>query len=298
MGLFVEGWHVAYRNKKCGSILNDTETNFCAIPNPWHGWCADPFVFEYKEQVYIFAELFDYIKDYAGIGYCVLDKKTNKFSKWKVVIEEQFHMSYPFLFERDGNVYMLPETSGNNSLIFYRAEEFPEVWVKEKILLDDIQIVDTTLDDVKEQEILGQTYKLKEDSKWELWTFKMSDYKICFSESGPMSNDDATARPGGRFFNYEDKKFRVSQDCEKSYGYALNFMEVAEFSKDVLTEKLVKYISPDDIHVDKHIKITGIHTYNATENFEVIDVKSVDYNLLYFFFRICRKIKRVIKNGK
>lgn len=298
MGLFVEGWHVAFRNKKSGSILEDIKTKFSVIPNCWHGWCADPFVFEYKNEVYIFAELFDYIKDYAGIGYCVLDKKTNKFSKWKVVVQEEFHMSYPFIFEKDGSVYMIPETSGNHSLILYKAEQFPDVWVKEKVLLDDVQIVDTTLDDIKEEGTLGLTYKLMQDSKWELWALRFSEDKVCFAESGPISSDDATARPGGRFFDYNGKKVRVSQDCEKSYGYALNFMELINFSQDHFTEKLIKYISPDDICVDRQIKITGIHTYNATDSYEVIDIKSVDYNVLYFFFRIFRKMKRVIRRGK
>lgn len=297
MGLFVEGWNVAYRNKKCGTILENTETEFTVIPNCWHGWCADPFVFEYQDDVFIFAELFDYMKDYAGIGYCVLDKKTNKFSKWKVVINEEFHMSYPHVFERDGKIYMLPETSENETLTLYKAEKFPDVWVKDTILLENTKIVDTTLENPNLSRTLGLTYKMKEDSKWELLLFQLDNGKICFSDLGVLSDDEATARPGGSFFDYNGKKIRVSQDCEKDYGYALNFMEMLDFSQNSFYEKKIKYISPDDIHIDQKITITGIHTYNATENFEVIDIKSVDYNILYFFLRVCRKIKRIIKHG-
>lgn len=297
MGLFVEGWNVAYRNKKCGSILEDTGTEFIVIPNYWHGWCADPFVYEHEGNIYIFAEMFDYIKDYAGIGYCVLDKRTNKFSKWKVVIQEKFHMSYPHVFERDGEIYMLPETSENETLTLYRAEQFPDVWVKDSILSENIKVVDTTLYDPSSSKTLGLTYKMHENSKWELLLFELENEKTTFSDLGVISNDEGTARPGGSFFEHNGKNIRVSQDCKKDYGYALNFMELLGFSKENFSEKMIKYISPEDICINKKIRITGVHTYNATQNLEVIDIKSVDYNILYFLLRIYRKIKRTIKHG-
>lgn len=295
MSLFVEGWNVAYRNKNCGSILNDTSSTFKVIPNCWYGWCADPFVFEYQGKTYIFAELYNHIKGYAGIAYCVL--KDNKFTKWKNIIQEPFHMSYPHIFERNGVVYMLPETSENERLILYKAKQFPDVWDKEEILLDDIKIVDTTLSSPSSSKTLGLTYKINENLKWELLLFQLENNKINFSELGAISNDDSIARPGGSFFDYQGRKFRVSQDCERDYGYALNFMEIISFSMKYFEEKKVKYVSPQDISIDKKIKVTGVHTYNATNNFEVVDVKSKDYNFVSFVFRIIRKVKRIVNGG-
>lgn len=295
MGLFVEGWNVAFRNKSCGSILEDLKTEFVVIPNRWYGWCADPFVFEYQNQTYIFAELFDYIKGYAGIAYCVL--KDNKFSKWKVVIKESFHMSYPHVFEQDGEIYMLPETSGNKSLILYKAKRFPDIWEREEVLVSGLKIVDTTIDNPNLRGSLGLTYKINDNSKWELLLFQLIDKKVIFSDLASLSTDDSIARPGGCFFEYQGKKFRVSQDCEKGYGYALNFMEIIDFSKTSFKERKVKYISPEDISINKQILVTGVHTYNANCSYEVIDIKHVDYSVVYFVFRIINKIKRVMKCG-
>lgn len=295
MGLFVEGWNVAFRNKSCGSILEDTKEPFKIIPNCWHGWCADPFVFEYKGRTYIFAELFDYLKDYAGIAYSVLEN--NKFSKWKVVIQEKFHMSYPHVFERDGEIYMIPETSENETLTLYKAKQFPDVWVKDKVLLENAKIVDTTLESPDLSKSLGLTYKITENSKWQLLLFELDNEKITFSDLGVLCDNASIARPGGGFFEYNGEKFRVSQDCEIDYGYAINFMKLTEFSKNGFAEKKEKYVSPNDINIDKRFCITGIHTYNANCNYEVIDVKHLDYNILYFLLRICRKVKRMIKRG-
>lgn len=297
MRLFAEGWHVAYRNKPTGTILHDNSTKFSVIKNSWRTWCADPFVFEYKDEVYIFAEVFDYFRDIAGIGYSKLNRKTGEFSKWKLIIKEKFHMSYPFIFEKNGNVYMIPETSGNQSLSVYKAKNFPDVWEKQNDLLNDISIVDTTIDKPNCDTSFGLTYKITEKGKWELLLFMIQNGSIVWSDKNPVSTDDATARPGGYFFEYNNKKIRVSQDCSESYGYALNFFEVSDFSLEKYSEVQLKKICPSDISIDKKIHITGIHTYTSSQNYEVIDVKSYMHNFIYVILRLLRKIKRIIKHG-
>ena len=297
MGLFAEGWNVAYRNKATGTILSDDSTEFTVIKNTWRTWCADPFVFEYDGETYIFAEIFDYFKNYAGIGYCKYDKYKKSFSKWKLVIEENFHMSYPFIFAKDGDVYMMPETSENKSLIIYKAINFPDIWERYNDVLNDVSVVDTTIDNPCQNVSLGLTYEIKDSSKWELKIFELNNGKITWGKNNPVSTDEEFARPGGYFFDYDGKSIRVSQDCLKSYGYALNFFEILDFSLDNLSEKLVKKISPEDISLDKSMKITGVHTYNSSKNFEVVDVKSYMHNFVYVLLRLLRKIKRIVKRG-
>lgn len=297
MGLFAEGWNIAYRNKPTGTILSNDNTEFTVIKNSWRTWCADPFVFEHKGDVYIFAEVFDYFRNIAGIGYSVLNRKTGKFSKWRLVVKESFHMSYPFIFEKGDNIYMIPETSENKSLSVYKATHFPDKWEKQGDILNNRSIVDTTIDKPTDDVSLGLTYKINEQDKWELLLFMLSNGSVIWSDINPISTDDAVARPGGYFFEYKNKKIRVSQDCLESYGYALNFFEVSKMSIDRFSEVLLKKVCPDDINLDKKIRINGVHTYTSSENFEVIDVKSYMHNFVYVLLRFLRKIKRIIKRG-
>lgn len=58
--LFAESWSVAWREKPCGTLLKDLDTPFEIIPNSVRYWAADPFLFVYHGETYIFAELYDY----------------------------------------------------------------------------------------------------------------------------------------------------------------------------------------------------------------------------------------------
>ena len=61
--LYAESWNVAWRRESVQrSILKDTKTEFRVIKNSFRYWAADPFIFEYAGKIYIFAELYDYVK--------------------------------------------------------------------------------------------------------------------------------------------------------------------------------------------------------------------------------------------
>ena len=59
MGLKIETWNIAYR-KKTKNTFRDTNAPFEVIPNGHKGWYADPFLFDYKGETYLFAEYFSY----------------------------------------------------------------------------------------------------------------------------------------------------------------------------------------------------------------------------------------------
>ena len=61
------------------------------------------------------------------------------------VLEEPYHLSYPFVFAREGAVWMVPESSINGTVDLYRATAFPGGWVKEATLLSGLTAGDVTL---------------------------------------------------------------------------------------------------------------------------------------------------------
>ena len=59
---------------------------------------------------------------------------------------------------------------------------------------------------------------------------------------------------------------RPSQDCAKAYGYALVFSEVLILSETEYEERPIGRIDPDLVAA-----CTNTHTYNRTDQFEVVD---------------------------
>ena len=118
--LYAESWNVAFRKKPQGTILEDRTSVFTVVPNHFRFWAADPFVFEHEGKIYIFAELYDYVLRRGVIGVAEY-RGDNRFSQWRVVLKESFHMSYPFVFRMGGEIYMIPENHRRKGVLLYRA---------------------------------------------------------------------------------------------------------------------------------------------------------------------------------
>lgn len=281
--LYAESWNVAYRMKSQGTILDDKKSPFVIIPNDKRYWAADPMVFNHNGETFIFAELYDYKRCRGVIGYTKYDG--TKFGKWIPIIIEPFHMSYPFVFEKDNDIFMIPETSSGNALMLYKAIDFPNKWEKVKNIVDNVKWVDTSL--IKtENGYIGFTEELPENQE------NVKDYKIVLDnelnlvDKELINDNDSIHRCGGRIFKQSGNYIVVCQDCVEDYGKALYF----RICDENLVEKNNYHIDPEDLRYTSKILIDGMHTYTATENFEVIDIKTRRFNIINFFYRLKSKV--------
>ena len=62
-----------------------------------------------------------------------------------MVLEEQFHLSYPYIFEHEDRVYMIPETNEANEIRLYQAVDFPLIWELKQVLMQNVSAVDTSI---------------------------------------------------------------------------------------------------------------------------------------------------------
>lgn len=111
------------------------------------------------------------------------------------------------------------------------------------------------------------------------------------------AEDNGNVRPAGKLLTYRNKLIRPAQDCTEGYGYALNFYEITELSKDTYGETLLVKIYPESIRSDLGHQPAGIHTYNANDKYEVIDLKEYSKDPWAFIMRpiwfLWRRIKKL-----
>jgi len=62
----------------------------------------------------------------------------------QVVLEEDFHLSYPFVFHHRGEYFMIPETNEAHSIRLYRATFFPHRWEFVKTLIEGEPFIDAS----------------------------------------------------------------------------------------------------------------------------------------------------------
>ena len=186
------------------------------------------------------------------------------------VLKLDCHLSYPFVFEWQGDYYMIPETGERNVVELYRATSFPFKWEPEKVLLEANHPLDATLIEV------GGTWWMFVNIQEEGVAVNWDELHLYYAESplgpwkpharNPVVSDVCSARPAGRLFWSKNVLYRPSQDSSLRYGYATAINKVIDLSPTAYKETEVLKILPD---WDKNI--IGVHTVNLFDEMTVID---------------------------
>ena len=113
------------------------------IKNPPGHFLADPFVIRDGERDYCFLEDYDFKTNRARIS--VYELKRSGAARLGDAIVEPYHLSFPYLFEYQGKLYMCPETSENNEIRLYECVNFPLEWKHSKTLMTNVSAVDTLI---------------------------------------------------------------------------------------------------------------------------------------------------------
>jgi hypothetical protein len=189
----------------------------------------------------------------------------------KTVVQADYHLSYPFLFEWQGQVYLMPETAENQTLELYRAVEFPWRWTLDRVIMQQAAAVDGTIAAfdgrywlfVNMATLAGQydaeLFLFHADSPLGPWRPHPGN---------PVVADVRRARPAGSLLSIDGKLIRPSQDCSVRYGYALVWNQVEVLSTTDYRERPVGRLDPSWLR-----GALCTHTYTSNGEWEAVDVR-------------------------
>ncbi|MBP9987908.1 MAG: hypothetical protein KBT46_00255 [Ruminococcus sp.] len=277
-------WGIAYRKYTPDDsvVKTDKRYKFQFLKPSKRIYYADPFLFEKDGRLFLFVEMFDELYEKGTIGYSELIN--GEFTEPVEVLKEDFHLSYPVVFEKDGQIYMMPETRWEHCIQIYRAEHFPDKWVKEKHLVEVDDVVDTIL--YKDVLFASKiTNPAEMETQLELYDYNTGkDY--C---PNPVSEKNQKLRGAGGIYERNGKIYRPAQDCTGAvYGRGVCLYEVEKLSTDGYSEKLIGEIMPENIDIGEW-KPSGLHTYVCTDKIEIVDVKVTRLNIRRTYWIIARK---------
>ena len=113
-------------------------------------WLADPFLFERDHKVYLFFEAYDLLAKRGKIGYSLI-KENGECTPVRIALSRSYHMSFPYIFQWNNDIYMMPETCGNNSVQLFKAVNFPNKWEEAGMILSDVFVCDSIFLKFKEK---------------------------------------------------------------------------------------------------------------------------------------------------
>lgn len=195
---------------------------------------ADPFLLRTKTEFLMFFEVMNRTDRKGDIG---LARSPDGLA-WTyagIILDAPFHLSYPYAFEWDGTVYLLPETIEPAAVTLYAAETFPLGWTPRQTLLSG-RYVDPSIARFHDRWWLF----VGEGGNDTLRLFCSDTLAGPFREhprSPIVAGDRCAARPAGRVFVLGDRVIRSAQICEPIYGTGVALFEVTTLTPDTYEER-------------------------------------------------------------
>ena len=263
----VTRWSVAYAKHE---NFKKSLWRYKEIKNPKGRFLSDPFVFYHDGKTVIFVEDLFYSDDKGRISAIEIEDENEKFLG--VVLEENFHLSFPYIFESKGTVYMIPETHETKDIRLYECVKFPSQWRLKEILMKEVSAANTML--------------FKNSEKWFMLTNicsaglgdHQSELHIYWSDSidsqswnpiasgNPVIFDSEKARNGG-FFCSGNALYRINQiHGTNIYGKAFGINIVDNLNTESYNETRIK-----NVEAEFKEDCVSTHHFNANNQIAVVD---------------------------
>ena len=260
-------------------------------------YLADPFGLLRGDTLHVFVEAYDYRSKRAVIERHELSAADLRWRHKQVVLARPFHLSYPFVFEHEGAVYMVPETHQAGEIALYRGDGSLDHWERQQALIDGLPGADASLIQAggrwwmfytlvgaggRDQRELHAAHATTLFGPWESLA------------GNPVRNDLSGSRPAGR--PWLDEQGRVVlpvQDSSGGYGSATRLLRFSLLTPEQveiealdwrLTGPLVRADHPD-----------GLHTFSACGPYTLIDVKRVDRSRRRQWLDLKRRVRRLFR---
>ena len=254
-------------------------------------YLADPFGLWRGGRLYVFAEQFDYRDASGRIAVSEYDAALNLLDQ-TIVLREPWHLSYPFVFEANGDTWLLPEAYESGGLWLYRAAAFPRRWERAvRIVLDCIPLDATPFHD---------------GERW--WLFyapafppsaRLTELRAAYADrlegpwhphgGNPVHVDPRGARPGGTPIQHDNALYLPVQGCTGTYGASVRLLRI-----DALQPDRIAVTPTQQLHAPVAAApfVDGCHTFSAAGAVTLIDVKRTRLSLAGLIARPLRGVHR------
>ncbi len=199
---------------------------------------ADPFMIQHDGMWYLFFEVLNTDTKKGEIGAAV-SKDLISWEYIGIVLNEEFHLSYPFVFNYNNEIYMVPETLKAGGVVLYKATSFPTKWEPVKMLVQG-QHADPTIvfhNDLWWLFTCETPYQY--DSLSVFWATDLLGNWQPHKLNPVYSNNKANSRPAGRIIQSKGKLYRLFQNCAEIYGKSVGGAEILKLTPEEFKDRIL-----------------------------------------------------------
>ncbi len=247
--------------------------------------CADPFILRADDGNYdIFYEKYMVDDLQSGdIWVMRVDKDFNVISD-EILLDRQFHASFPFLHRENGKIYVVPETANENKLLCYEFDTDKRTLSYQGSIIDQPLRDATILKKNNKYWLFGMLKRVNgSEEKYESWVFISDDFNGPYAPhpKSPIKEGLDGIRSAGNFIEIGGELYRPTQNCEGEYGKSISINKVNRLNESDVAEDHYMTITIKKTRQNKGI--TKIHTINGIDNIIVVDGVKRTFSLKKFF---------------
>jgi hypothetical protein len=238
------------------------------LPPPDRSY-ADPFLVADGDNLFVFYERWPVRPGGKGVIEVMDVNRDGSVSAPRVVVERDYHLSYPFVFREGSAWYMIPETGAKRRIELYRARCFPDEWEFDRVLMSDVGARDATLLRTNGKYWLFSTIEGPGGGdRDELHLFGSDSLTGAWKAHplNPIVSDVRCARPAGPIFEHDGRLIRPAQDCSARYGGAIVFREILKLDEHQYAEQTFAVQQPTWAP-----GLRATHHYSRASAMEVVD---------------------------
>lgn len=288
--LYLKQWSLGFAKANLDELIRNKQTTlnieWLTPENEMDSW-ADPFIFKTDDgQTHV---LYEKVNSYGLNGKITLlslDKQLRPVSH-KLVLETEAHLSYPFIYKENGNIYVFPENAFSGSLYCYEFDQATQTLINKKEVINK-PVVDATI--------------IKHEGKY--WMFcsmigktRNSDLHIYYADKltgpytahagNPVKSDKYSARPAGSLINVDGVLYRPAQNCTSIYGESITINKITKLTTAQFAEE--QHMT---LYANKNDRFNyGIHTINACGDTIIVDGQKKYFQPVQ---QLTRKLKKFI----
>lgn len=277
----------APKGEGCAPLPALGEEPYTPLPYTPGTWYADPLLYEDDNgKRWLFCEAFNMAENRGDIAVAEFDENDHLLPP-RVVLKENFHLSFPTVFDWRGEVWMLPETSADHSLTLYRCTQFPDKWEKVQAFSVERELCDSIIVDKTPEALTVLCSETRPDNqlytRYRRYTVRENPEaeerddvdEFILDEDEPFNlqhrNYELGSRNAGPLFTNNDQTVRPAQVSTKvDYGVYLQFWVRRGASEVPLCAAMPQNVAIAGIDP---ADLIGIHTYCRDADIEVIDAR-------------------------
>ena len=263
-------------NRQKNIIVHQHQGKKAIASNKSYSFYADPFGIYINNHYYIYFEYLNYRNKKGEIHYNKYDKDFNLIES-KLALTKPYHLSYPYIFQDDQQIALLPEMTGaKGKQNIFIASNLPEKW--QEYQLNIPTLIDPSIFKYKNSYIIlgSNSKKVAFISDKLLGPYKEIKY---------ISNH-SYHQSGGKIYQNNGEFYRPLQVSLKTYGEKI-FITKLNIGKDYIEEakEAGSFISCNEQK--------GLHTLSLINNdFTVIDTKYFHFSLFKFIISIQKSFNK------